>query len=220
MRTIGIGLLFVSLMSGQDPPDLAMLMEPSLGRQRASVRKQARAPESQPAFFILPPTQMPGEEPAGGPAAPADSPVARAPDCSPLTGAQLEPLIGEAARAHGLQPEWLRHIVQQKSGGEPCAVSPDGAVGLMQLMPATIRQFGVSIPADPRQNLMAGAGVLKQLLDRYYGDFSRAVGDYIAGESDVDDPPGLGGAGTGTSHSAPASGYPAKSRPKVADKKK
>jgi soluble lytic murein transglycosylase-like protein len=80
----------------------------------------------------------------------------------------------------------LGAVARQESGLYPCAVSSAGAAGLMQLMPATTMQFGVSDPFDPWQSLQGGGQFLKQLLDRYNGDVRLALGAYNAGPSRVD----------------------------------
>ncbi|SPE36693.1 Putative murein lytic transglycosylase YjbJ (fragment) [Candidatus Sulfopaludibacter sp. SbA3] len=92
----------------------------------------------------------------------------------------------QAAKRQDLDSALLRGVVQQESGFRPCAVSPKGAMGLMQLMPATASQMGVPNPFDPVANLDAGARFLKELLVRYGGDLSLALGAYNAGPAKVD----------------------------------
>src|SRR5581483_940451 len=100
-------------------------------------------------------------------------------------------LIEEAARRENLKPDLLRGIIRQESGARPCAVSAKGAEGLMQLMPATSAEFGVSDPFDPKQNIQAGAKFLKQLLTRYSGDVTKALAAYNAGSARVDQADGV-----------------------------
>lgn len=76
-------------------------------------------------------------------------------------------------------------MVEVESGFSVRAVSPRGAIGLMQLMPATARDYGVADPFDPRQNLDAGAQHLRRLLDRYGQDPTLALAAYNAGEGSV-----------------------------------
>jgi soluble lytic murein transglycosylase-like protein len=76
--------------------------------------------------------------------------------------------------------------MQQESGFRPCAISPKGARGLMQLMPATLEQFKVEDAFDPTANIEAGAAFLKQLLDKYKGDMKLALAAYNAGPAAVD----------------------------------
>jgi soluble lytic murein transglycosylase-like protein len=110
--------------------------------------------------------------------------VAPESDCEPLPAAQLDSLIEGAAKQQDLQPELLRSMVNQESGARPCAVSPKGAMGLMQLMPATAAQLGVKDPFDPQENLNAGAWFVKQLLTTY-NDLPLALGAYNAGPARV-----------------------------------
>ena len=80
---------------------------------------------------------------------------------------QFEPLIREHATRHALRVELVRAVIQVESGYNPRARSPKGAMGLMQLMPATARQLGVGNPFDPAENIRGGCAYLRQLLDRY-----------------------------------------------------
>ncbi len=80
----------------------------------------------------------------------------------------------------------VKSVIEVESGYRPDAVSPKGAMGLMQIMPAVARQFGVNNPFDPSENLRAGTGLLKQLLENYNGDYKRALAAYNAGPTAVD----------------------------------
>lgn len=95
-------------------------------------------------------------------------------------------MVGEAASKEGLSADLLRSVMKQESGFRPCAVSSKGAMGLMQLMPATAGQLGVQNPFDPVSNVDGGAKLLKQLLGRYGGDVPMALGAYNAGPAKVD----------------------------------
>src|SRR6185295_4982154 len=86
-----------------------------------------------------------------------------------------EDLIAEHARIQGIRPDLVRAVVQVESAFNPFARSPKGALGLMQLMPATIRQYGVRNPFDPADNVRAGAAYLRALLDRYDGNEELAL---------------------------------------------
>ncbi|WP_243149818.1 lytic transglycosylase domain-containing protein [Thermaerobacter sp. PB12/4term] len=97
----------------------------------------------------------------------------------------LEALAGAVARRHGLDPALLRAVIQAESGWNPAARSPAGAVGLMQLMPATARELGVTDPLDPVQNLEAGARYLRRQFDRF-GDWRLALAAYNAGPEAVE----------------------------------
>lgn len=90
-----------------------------------------------------------------------------------------------AARATGLDARLLQAMVTVESGHDALAVSPKGAIGLMQVMPATGRRFGFTDLADPDVNLRAGATYLKWLLAHFDGDLTLAVAAYNAGEGAV-----------------------------------
>lgn len=94
-------------------------------------------------------------------------------------------LIDEAARQFKLQPALLRAVIQTESAFDHLAVSPVGAQGLMQLMPALSRELGVDDPFDPRQNIMAGARYLATLLQMHGGNLPLALASYNAGPGAV-----------------------------------
>ncbi|WP_227471295.1 lytic transglycosylase domain-containing protein [Paraburkholderia caledonica] len=96
----------------------------------------------------------------------------------------LSPIIDQAARAVGLDSALLMAVIEVESGGNPQAVSPKGATGLMQLMPGTGARLGASDLFDVRQNVAAGARYLKDLM-RQFGDLSLALAAYNAGEGAV-----------------------------------
>lgn len=102
----------------------------------------------------------------------------------------LEALADGVARRHGLDPALLRAVIAAESGWNPAARSPAGALGLMQLMPATARALGVTDPFDPVQNVEAGARYLRQQLDRF-GDWRLALAAYNAGPGAVEEHGGL-----------------------------
>ncbi|MFC0399680.1 lytic transglycosylase domain-containing protein [Paraburkholderia rhizosphaerae] len=91
------------------------------------------------------------------------------------------PLIEEAARAVDIDSALLMAVIDVESGGDPQALSKQGAAGLMQLMPATGRSYGVADPFDPRQNVLAGARFLRTLLTRF-DSLELALAAYNAGE--------------------------------------
>src|SRR5450432_3316547 len=178
-------ILFVFVLSAlAQPPVPARIpptnpMQEAIAKQRAaaavqreSVRKQFEMAEQWRA------ATPPALDPPAMEAAPAD--------CDPIAEAELAPMIDTAAKGHEIQPKLLRAVMEQESGLRPCAVSPKGAQGLMQLMPDTAGQLGVEDPFDPKQNIEGGARFLKQLLDKYKGDLPLALGAYNAGPSTVD----------------------------------
>jgi soluble lytic murein transglycosylase-like protein len=154
-------------------------MKSPLASQRLALKRQlGQVPSG--SFFLLPPPARIG----------SSSGTYRAADCDPLPGSQIEDLITGAANRANLPPDLLRSMVNQESGFRPCAVSPKGAMGLMQLMPATATQLGVSDPFNPKENVDAGAKLVKHLLE-IYGDLPMALGAYNAGPSRVDDAKGI-----------------------------
>jgi len=146
----------------------------SLARQRASLEKQT-GPPGQSRFFLLPP---PGELGAAK--------VLASADCAPLPASEVDALVENAAERHDVDQAVLRGVMRQESGFRPCAVSAKGAMGLMQLMPATAVHLGVPNPFNPAENVDAGAKLLKELLARYGGDLSLTLGAYNAGPAEVD----------------------------------
>jgi soluble lytic murein transglycosylase-like protein len=92
-------------------------------------------------------------------------------------------LIAAAAERHGVSPSLVHAVIEVESNFEQRARSRKGAMGLMQLMPGTARQYAVANPYDPRSNIDAGTRHLRMLLDRF--DVSRALAAYNAGEGAV-----------------------------------
>lgn len=109
----------------------------------------------------------------------AQKPAASAPQT-----AETHALIDEAARKYGLPKAFLHSVVMAESGYRADAVSPKGAVGLMQLMPGTAKTYGAN-PADPAQNVDAGAHYLAELLLKYKGGVWHALAAYNAGPGAV-----------------------------------
>jgi soluble lytic murein transglycosylase-like protein len=95
-------------------------------------------------------------------------------------------LIAGAARSSGLEPALVQAVLVAESGADPQAVSPRGASGLMQLMPATARQYGVRDIFDPEQNIRAGTQYLRDLKHRYGNDLRLVLAAYNAGPGAVD----------------------------------
>lgn len=97
---------------------------------------------------------------------------------------RFDPLIRRLAAEKGVDPTLVRAMIQVESGYQPRARSSKGAVGLMQVMPATGRQYGISNLYDPSSNIRAGVTHLKTLLDRF--PLALALAAYNAGEAAVD----------------------------------
>lgn len=95
------------------------------------------------------------------------------------------PFIKEASAAYQVPSELIHAVISVESNYNPNAVSPKGARGLMQLMPATAKRFGSSNIADPRQNIMTGSKYLRWLLDFFKDDVELALAAYNAGEAAV-----------------------------------
>jgi soluble lytic murein transglycosylase-like protein len=100
--------------------------------------------------------------------------------------ARYDATITHAAFAATVSPALVRAVIVVESGFNPRAVSRRGAKGLMQLRPATARQYGVSDIFDPGQNIAAGASYLKDLLARFDSDLELALAAYNAGEDAVE----------------------------------
>jgi soluble lytic murein transglycosylase-like protein len=176
-----VALLAVfSAMAEAPPPSMRDLMRAAADKQRAaaaiqleSVRKQAQSVGmAAPAAAVFPVFTVP-------------------PACEPTPEPQVAPIIEAAAKAQDVPSKLLRAVIEQESGWRACAVSPKGALGLMQLMPAAIDDLGVSNPFDPAESIGAGARFLKQLLAKYKGDLPLALGAYNAGPSAVDQAGGI-----------------------------
>ena len=99
---------------------------------------------------------------------------------------EYDDLITEHAQLNGVRTDLVRAVVQVESAFNPRAISPKGAMGLMQLMPATAREYGVANPFNPVENIRAGVAYLRRLLDRFANDEQLALAAYDAGPGAVD----------------------------------
>jgi soluble lytic murein transglycosylase-like protein len=99
--------------------------------------------------------------------------------------AQFDSLIEENAAVHGVSPHLVRAVIQQESGFNPLARSHKGAMGLMQLMPATAAELGVTNPYSPSENIRAGVAYLKGLLLKFEQNVALALAAYNAGPTAV-----------------------------------
>ena len=132
-------------------------------------------------------------EPVTGPSASVakSTPVVKDPEGGPRPAVkaanrgEIERLVHSLAPGFGLNPELVLAVVQVESNFSPVAQSPKQAQGLMQLIPATARRFGVADPWDPHQNLRGGMAYLRWLLDHFEGDLRLALAGYNAGEGAV-----------------------------------
>jgi len=98
---------------------------------------------------------------------------------------QINLLIKKYAKRHGIDEKLVRAVLQKESGGNPTAVSPKGAMGLMQLMPETAQSLGVDDPFNPEQNVAAGVKFLKTCLNLFSQDVTLALAAYNAGPETV-----------------------------------
>lgn len=94
-------------------------------------------------------------------------------------------MIEEAARTHGVDPRLVAAVASRESAFNAGAVSPVGACGIMQIMPATARFLGVNDVFDARQNILGGTRYLRTLLDTFHGDLDLALAAYNAGPGAV-----------------------------------
>jgi soluble lytic murein transglycosylase-like protein len=118
-------------------------------------------------------------KPVVPPPAPADA------ASDPAVPGTLQALIAAAAARNGVEAALVQAVIQVESGFNPRAVSPKGARGLMQLMPATAQRLGVADAFDPRQNVEGGTRYLADLLALFKNDFRLALAAYNAGENAV-----------------------------------
>jgi len=118
------------------------------------------------------------------------APSVRAPKAAAATqqrrGSEYDGFIDEQAATHGVRPELIRGVIQAESNFNPRALSPKGAMGLMQLMPATAADLGVLNPFNALENIRGGITYLRQLLDRYDSNEALALAAYNAGPGAVD----------------------------------
>jgi hypothetical protein len=123
-------------------------------------------------------------------AVPVVAPRAVAPEAAlsrPAPGpAGIAEAVDQISASHSLPPQLVHSVIKVESNYNARAVSPKGALGMMQLMPATARRFGVANVFDPIENIEGGARYLKYLLDLYGGDYRLALAAYNAGEGAVE----------------------------------
>jgi soluble lytic murein transglycosylase-like protein len=139
-----------------------------LKSKEAGKKPAEKAAASTPRPLVMPGTQAavpPGMETTGDP--------------------KLDELVQQSAQRNGIDPNLIVAVMRQESGFKLRARSYKGAMGLMQLMPATARRFGVVNPYDPAQNIEGGARYLRFLHDTFDGDIKLVLAGYNAGEGAV-----------------------------------
>ena len=103
----------------------------------------------------------------------------------PVSGANVSELVASIASRHDVEPLLVDSVIRVESNYNTYAISPKGALGLMQLIPTTARRFGVSDTFAPEQNIEGGVRYLKYLMQLYKGDERLALAAYNAGEGAV-----------------------------------
>jgi len=104
---------------------------------------------------------------------------------SAVAPADIDKLVEQSASRFQVDPDLVKAVIRVESGFDAKAVSSKGAMGLMQLIPATAQRFGVANPFDPKQNIEGGVNYLKHLLDLFGGDLNLSLAAYNAGEHTV-----------------------------------
>lgn len=99
---------------------------------------------------------------------------------------EIDGYIEELSGKYSVDPKLIHSIIKQESGYKSDSVSGAGAMGLMQLMPATAASLGVKDPFDPGQNIEGGVKYMKQMMDKYNGNTELALAAYNAGPGNVD----------------------------------
>lgn len=172
----------LALAGDQPAPSGSLPLERQSAAMRALLDSyRSNLPEEKSPSDVVAPSRAPTS--ASAPS--ADIPSTPLPEQSRW----LESIISKASARYGVDGGLITAVIKTESNFNPKAVSPAGARGLMQLMPATARGLGVDDPFDPEQNVMAGTRFLRTLLDRYDGDLDSALAAYNWGPGNVDRSP-------------------------------
>jgi soluble lytic murein transglycosylase-like protein len=115
----------------------------------------------------------------------AESPAVPAPESAQVRSVSLEEIVASAANRYDVDADLLLSLIHAESAFDLNAVSPKGALGLMQLMPRTAARFGVENPMDPAANVEGGTRYLSELLTLYNHNLTKALAAYNAGPSRI-----------------------------------
>lgn len=173
--------------AGESVSSQALVLDSADARndRALSVAAAASAPPSQ----LSPPSPVRAVPPAPKPPSIATAHIHRVAQESAYVGrintTAYADLIRSASRRHGVPEALIRAVMHSESSFNPNAESHAGAVGLMQLMPATAERFGVNDRLDPAQSIEGGVRYLRWLIDHFDGDTTLAIAGYNAGEGAV-----------------------------------
>jgi soluble lytic murein transglycosylase-like protein len=146
------------------------------------VNDDAPAPTAEPAKNrVAAASNQPKSDTADSTAQPAATPNRR-----PTTPQELDKMVEDTAQKHRVDPRLVRAVISTESNWNAGAISRTGAQGLMQLIPGTAQQMGVTDAFDPEQNVDGGVRYLGLMLTRYNGDVHKALAAYNAGPGAVD----------------------------------
>lgn len=189
----------ITALSGPPPappiPADAPTFQQALGAATAPAAAPATAGAAPPLPALTGPTTLPsGSDVTAPPASLGPLPTVLTGPLAPLpvmpafvssSASGIDGLIQKYAAQHGLEPALVKAVIKTESDGNPRCVSRAGAMGLMQLMPANVKEAGISDPFDPEQNISAGTKQLADLLGQYHGDLDLALAGYNAGPGNV-----------------------------------
>lgn len=205
LRPLGIGLLLLAGQICASAADLAILKNgasiPFLRKEQTGTMTRLYIPgghmdiptdqiasydkDDSPLEDSAPATQATAAQAVSAvqplPAATANAPATGTMPALAPAQVNIDQLVREASSRYRLDPDFVASVIKAESNFKVHAVSPKGAQGLMQLMPGTAAQLGVTDPFDPKANVEAGTAHLSTLLDQYHDDPIKALAAYNAG---------------------------------------